>query len=257
MSDPIVTTTKDERGVHTITLNRPDKRNALCVELLLAYYDAVREAEAGQARVIVVRGAGKVFCAGLDLKEAQDAAMREQTAQCVAYMLLSTYQAKAVTIAAVHGAALAGGAGLMSTCDLVIAEEGTKIGYPEVRRGLVAGMVMTFLRRRVGEGVARELLLLGDAIDAQDARDMGLVNRVAPTGTLDDAVADYVALALKGAPQALTRTKAFLNEIAGRKVVDDVRAALDQHLAARKTKEAAEGMAAFLENRLPDWDPDA
>src|SRR5581483_5685167 len=110
-------------------------------------------------RVLILRGTGAAFCAGLDLKEASDHAKAHATAELVANTLIALSETRLVTIAAVHGAAVAGGAGIMSACDFVVAARGTKIGYPEVRRGLVAGLVMTFLRRQTGERNMRELLL--------------------------------------------------------------------------------------------------
>jgi methylglutaconyl-CoA hydratase len=237
-----------------ITLNRPDRRNALNVPLLERLCDAVDTAAAdSEVRAIVLRGAGKVFCAGLDMAEAGDPDVSHRSAGLVARMLETVYAAPKVTIAAVHGAALAGGAGLMSACDIVLAADGCKIGYPEVHRGMVAGLVMTFLRRQVHERHARELLLLGEIIEAERAAEMGLVTRCVPTDTLDEALAMVLAQVAKAAPGAIATTKTFFDQLHQRPLRADLDAALDLHVAVRNAGEAQEGMRAFVEKRLPAW----
>jgi len=169
--------------------------------------------------------------------------------------LITLSQTRLITIAAVHGAAVAGGAGIMSACDFVIAVEGTKIGYPEVRRGLVAGLVMTFLRRQVGERNMRELLLGSELIDANRAKEIGLVNRVVAQNDLVDEAQKVADSVLQGAPAALAQTKRLIDELWWRSVKDDVDLALKYHLQARESSEAREGIAAFNENRKPNWVP--
>jgi methylglutaconyl-CoA hydratase len=252
MTDLIQTETSE--AVATIRLNRPDKRNALNIPMLEALCEAVDAAVADPAvRVIVLRGNGKVFCAGLDLAEATDPEQSHQSAQLVARMLETVYCAPKLTIAAVHGAAVAGGAGLMSACDLAVATADTVFGYPEVRRGLVAGLVMTFIRRQLPERHARELLLLGEIIEADRAQEIGLINRAVPTDMLDEQVAIMVDLALKAGPEAIRETKAWLDETWHHPVRDDLAAALGLHVRVRNGTEAAEGMRAFLEKRDPMW----
>jgi len=242
------------RDIATLTLNRPEKRNALNIPLLEALCKAIEDAHARQARIIILRGAGAVFCAGLDLSEAADATKAQASAQWIAQMLETVSQSRAVTIAAVHGAAIAGGAGLMSACDFVVAEESAKIGYPEVRRGLVAGLVMTFLRRQLRERDARELLLLGEIVDARRAKDIGLVNRVVPEGGALDAALDLANTILKGGPGALAHTKQMLGDLWPRPLENDLAWALNHHKAVRASREAREGIAAFNEKRKPNWD---
>src|SRR6476469_1206188 len=153
---PVVLIEKQSPRITVLTLNRPERRNALTIELMSEMTAAIEKAAADpQQRILVLRGAGKAFCTGLDLDEAtkQDPHV---TAQGVANLLLALAETRLVTIAVVHGAAVAGGAGIMSACDFVVAAERTKIGYPEVRRGLVAGLVMTFLRRQLRERDLRE-----------------------------------------------------------------------------------------------------
>ena len=255
MSDALVLIEPVARDVIALTLNRPDKRNALNVPLIESICNGIEDAHARQARIIVLRGAGPVFCAGLDLDEAADTSKAQSSAQAVAQMLDTVSQSRAVTIAAVHGAAVAGGAGLMTACDFVVAETGCRIGYPEVRRGLVAGLVMTFLRRQLRERDARELLLLGELVDAQRAMELGLVNRVAPQGALLDAVLELSQSVLKGGPGALAHTKQMLGELWPRPLENDLAWALNHHKAVRASREAREGIAAFNEKRKPNWDP--
>ena len=141
----------------------------------------------------------------------------------------------------------------MSACDFVVAAEGTKIGYPEVRRGLVAGLVMTFLRRQVGERNMRELLLGSELIDAQRAKEIGLVNRVVARDDLMSEAQKFADAVLQGAPGALTQTKRLIEEFQWRSVREDIDLALKYHVQARESREAREGIAAFNEKRAPNW----
>jgi methylglutaconyl-CoA hydratase len=243
-------------AVVQVTLNRPDKRNALNVALMTALCEQIEsQNQDGATRVIILRGEGPVFCAGLDLAEAQDPSLATQSAELVARVLLTIRRSRAVTIAAVHGAAIAGGAGLMTACDLVVAAEETRIGYPEVRRGLVAGLVTTLLRRQVGERHARELLVLGELIDAHRAHAMGLVNRVAPKDRTMESACALADSILKGAPGAIARSRVLLDELWPVPFEAGLAHALDCHKDIRVSEEAMEGMRAFTEKRLPDWDP--
>jgi methylglutaconyl-CoA hydratase len=248
---PLVTTDSPQKGVTHITLNRPDKRNALSSALMQELVAAVQDAQ--NARVIVIRGEGPCFCAGLDLQETLNPDDAHTSADLVRQMLDVIYHSPGVTIAAVHGAALAGGAGLMSACDLAVAAEGTKIGYPETRRGMIAGIVMSFLRRQVREREARELLLCADSIDAQRALEMGLVNRVVPADQLDATVQEFVSSVLQCAPNATAKTKKYLDSLWTPSLKEDLQRALDAHVEMRKSPEAAEGIRAFLEKRTPEW----
>ena len=171
----------------------------------------------------------------------------------VANTLVAVSQTRLITIAAVHGAAVAGGAGIMSACDFVVAAQGTKIGYPEVRRGLVAGLVMTFLRRQVGERHMRELLLGSELIEAERANEIGLVNRVVANADLMTEAQKFAQSVLQGAPGALAQTKRLMEELWSSSVKDDVELALKYHMRARESEEAREGIAAFNEKRKPKW----
>ncbi|HZR29760.1 MAG TPA: enoyl-CoA hydratase-related protein [Terriglobales bacterium] len=250
----VVLIEKQTPQITVLTFNRPERRNALTLELLKELTAAIRIAsDQPQERVIILRGAGPAFCAGLDLKEASDHAQAHTTAELVANALIALSETRLVTIAAVHGAAVAGGAGIMSACDYVVAAKGTRIGYPEVRRGLVAGLVMTFLRRQTGERNLRELLLGAELIDADRAREIGLVNRVVAQDDLMSAAQEFARLVLQGAPGALGQTKRLIEELWWRAVKQDVELALKYHMQARESDEAREGIAAFNEKRKPNW----
>jgi len=251
---PVVLIEKQSPHITVVTLNRSERRNSLTIELLNELIAAIRVAsDEPRERVLILRGAGAAFCTGLDLKEAADLKKAQMTAELVAKTLITLAETRLVTIAAVHGAAVAGGAGIMSACDFVVAAEKTKIGYPEVRRGLVAGLVMTFLRRQVGERNMRELVLGGELIDAERAREIGLVNRVVAPDQLLYEAQRFADSVLQGAPNAVAETKRLIEELWSTSVKEDVDLALKHHMQARESAEAREGIAAFNEKRPPNW----
>ena len=251
---PVLLIEKQTPQITVVTLNRPERRNALTIESLTELCAAIKAAsDDPQQRVMILRGAGAAFCTGLDLKEAADHTKAHATAEMVANALITLSHTALITIAAVHGAAVAGGAGIMSACDFVVAAERTKIGYPEVRRGLVAGLVLTFLRRQVGERNMRELLLGSELIDAERAKEIGLVNRVVARDDVMSEAQKFAESVLHGAPGALTQTKRLIEELWWRPVKEDVELALKYHLQARESNEAREGIAAFNEKRKPNW----
>jgi methylglutaconyl-CoA hydratase len=250
----VILVEKHTSQITVVTLNRPERRNSLTLELLSELISAIHAAsDQPEERVLILRGAGAAFCTGLDLKEAADQTKAHATAEMVAKTLVAIAETRLVTIAAVHGAAVAGGAGIMSACDFVVAAEKTRIGYPEVRRGLVAGLVMTFLRRQVGERSLRELVLGGELIDAERAKEIGLVNRVVPREELMNEAQKFAASVLQGAPKAIAQTKRLVEELWSTSVKEDVDLALTHHLQARESAEAREGIAAFNEKRPPNW----
>jgi methylglutaconyl-CoA hydratase len=194
----------------------------------------------------------------MDLKEAQQQTSgHEAIARGVADMLSTVHSSPLPTIAAVHGHAMAGGAGLMAACDLAVAAAGTKVGYPEVRRGLVPALVSTLLRHQVGDRRLRELFLTAEPITAERGLELGLINRVVAgdaNRVLDEAIALATSVA-QGAPGALTATKALLAQLRGSSIDQDLQRALVFHEHARTGNEAAEGIAAFLDKRPPKWAP--
>jgi methylglutaconyl-CoA hydratase len=258
MNEPLVLR-RDEDAIVVLTLNRPDKRNALSRALLSALSDALDVAAAEPTtRVVVLSATGPVFCAGADLKEATE---RMQTpegekravddSQAFAHLINQIHQFPRPTIAAVAGDALAGGAGLATACDFVVMAPHARIGYPEVRRGLAAAIVLHDLVRQVGDRRARELLLTGEAVGADTAAHWGLVNRVAPA---DRCLSECINLArqlLECAPLAVTTTKRLLDEATVRP--HDLRGAAAVSASVRVGDEAAEGMRAFLEKRPARW----
>jgi methylglutaconyl-CoA hydratase len=251
---PVILIEKPNPKVAIITLNRPERRNALTIELLTELIAAIKVAsDEPHERALILKGAGAAFCTGLDLKQAADLRKAHAMADMVAKTLVAIRETRLITIAAIHGAAVAGGAGIMSACDFVVAAEATKIGYPEVRRGLVAGLVMSFLLRQVSERHARELLFGGELIDAEQAHQIGLVNRVVPSNELMNEAQKFCDSVLQGAPSVLTQTKHLIDELSGRSLKADIEVALKHHMQARQSAEAREGIAAFNEKRLPKW----
>jgi methylglutaconyl-CoA hydratase len=249
----------DRETVVVLTLNRPDRRNALSRELVAELGDALTKVDAeSRPRAVVLTGAGKVFCAGMDLKqslasrgsaEAEKAAIAD--VQGIADLITQIHRLSKPTIAALNGDAFAGGAGLAASCDFVIAADHARIGYPEVRRGLVAAVVMHDLVRQIGDRRARALLLSGEPIAAVEAERWGLINRVVPgPSCLDEAISLAQSLAAS-APLAVATTKRLLDEAGGR--TGSLRGAAAVTAAIRVGEEAEEGMSAFLEKRPPRW----
>jgi methylglutaconyl-CoA hydratase len=241
-------------GVVELVLNRPDRRNALTVALMGELVAAVERLQTDQAnRILILRGAGSVFCAGLDLVEASDPTLAEAGAEAVGRVLQSLVETPLITIAVAHGVAAAGGAGLLAACDFAVASEGLKIIFPEVRRGLVPALVATILRKKLKDADLRELFLLAEPIDTARARSMGLLSRVVAEG-MERAEADLLAdLILLGGPQAVRNTKVLLADLSAAPESEAVRIALDYHIQAKVNPEAREGLAAFLEKRQPNW----
>ena len=242
-------------GVSVITLNRPERRNALNAALLETLCEAIDAVEQERSkRVLILRGAGDVFCAGLDLKEALDEAAAERNALLVLKTLRTIARSRLVTIAAVQGAAMAGGAGLMCACDFAIVADNARIGFPEVHRGLVAALVMCFVARNVPGRHVRSLLMLGHPIDAKRAESIGLINEAVAPAQLDERAMRLAADLLTAAPFALEQTKRLLEQLSPWDLSEDLDAALRHHMQARASLEAREGLQAFLEKRPPMWE---
>jgi len=242
-----------------ITLNRADKRNALSRDLIAAIQSAfARAKDDPSARCVLLHHAGPTFCAGMDLAELRES-IEAQTAGgnvwndalALANVYDLIYTLPKPTIAMVGGAAVAGGAGLVTVCDLAIATPEAKFGYPEVRRGLVAAMVMPHLLRHVGERMARHLLLTGELIDAQAALASGLINEVVPAARLLDRGMELVRACAEGGPQALSATKALLHRFSQQAA--SVVEAAQSSAAPRLSEECRQGLAAFFEKRPAPW----
>lgn len=241
-----------DAGILTLTLNRPDKRNALSAELIAALAGAVRDAELDAAvRVVLVRGSGPDFCAGADLAELlvsadRSAGENEAEALRLGELFLALRALPKPVVAAVQGSALAGGSGLATACDLVLAHAGARFGYPEIRRGFVPAMVLTLLRRAVGEKLAFDLVATGRLLSAEEACAAGLVSRVLPAETFEAEVAS-VAAALAGASvTALGLTKKLLYELDGLGMAAGIRLGARVNALARSTPEFRELVEKFL-----------
>ena len=245
---------KIQEGVSLITLNRPEKKNALNIQLLKELKTALNKLEEDKSqRVLILNGTGNLFCAGLDLQEASNFEKAEESAHHLTDALLAFYQTPLVTIVAIQGAAIAGGCGLMTACDIAIASAEAKFGYPEVRRGIVAALVMTFLIRQVGERITRELLFTADMIDANRALQVGLINKVVEHSQLEQTTISYAQQILLGGTNSIVTTKKFINKLSPTQLTDDIQKALELHKVIRTSTEASEGINAFLEKRKPNW----
>jgi methylglutaconyl-CoA hydratase len=242
-----------------ITLNRVDKRNALSRSLIAGLADAFERAKNdASARCVILTGAGSVFCAGMDLAELQESltAPKEQSpvwddALRLAKLYDLIYTLPKPTMAAVNGPAVAGGAGLVTVCDLAVSVPEARFGYPEVRRGLVAAMVMPHLLRHVGERMARYLLLTGEVIDAAEAARTGLINEVVPAGQLLDRAMAWSKSLAEGGPEALAQTKALLHQFSRQAV--SVEEAAKASAAPRLSQECQEGLRAFFAKQPVPW----
>jgi len=243
-----------ERGIASVTLNRPDRRNALSIDLLEQLCVEIDQLASDRTRrVMILRGAGPVFSAGLDLREAADSSLVERSAASVSRALDLLRTSPLIMIAAVQGGAFAGGAGLMAACDIVIVAADAKIGFPEARRGLLPALISDVLTHKVREGDLRELLLAGEPIDAARAQQVGLVQRVAPAERLLDEALSVARSVVAGGPNTIRQTKALLNAMFQRPGGFQEPDLVATHLAARYSDEAREGLAAFAEKREPKW----
>lgn len=252
MNEVLVLLEHPHPGVAILALNRPKKRNVLNISLMKAFCEKIEALQNDPSmRVVILTGAETAFCAGMDLYEAADASVEEESALWISHSLRAIYHSPLVTIAAVHGAAIGGGAGLAAACDIVIAAEGTLYGFPEVQRGLVPAQIATFLKRQLGWHQLRELLLLGELVDIKYAQSLGLINHIVPPGALMSEALKWACKALKGAPGAVRMTKQLLTALDHPTIDEELLAAMSYHLEARHSPEAREGIQAFFEKRLP------
>ena len=248
----------DHGPMRTITLHRPERRNAMTPEMQTELIAAFGDAVGSGCRVLVLEGAGQAFCSGLDLSGLQ--AMHDKTAndhrvdaERIAKLFRTLYELPIPTIAAVHGAAIAGGAGLAMLCDFIVATPEAKFGFTEAHIGFVPALVSAFLVLQIGDKRSRDLLLTGRLFDAEEARRLGLVNEVAPPEELAQRVKALAEILIANSPMSLeatkrlmaTQNKAWLNAA--------INAALEANAQARETADFREGIAAFLEKRKPVW----
>lgn len=248
----------ENASIRTITLNRPERRNAMTPEMQMELIGALEAAAASSCRVLVLAGAGEAFCAGLDLSSLQamqngTAAEHRTDAERIARLFLALYELPIPTIAAVNGAAVAGGAGLALICDFTLATPAAKFGFTEVRIGFVPALVSAFLALQIGDKLSRDLLLTGRFLDAAEAHRMGLVNQVVSPDELDRRVLALADLLIANSPQSMKATKQLMAAHNRVWLENAVAEALEANALSRETEDFREGVAAFLEKREPVW----
>lgn len=241
-----------EGSVARITLNRPEKRNALNDALIIGIKEGLKKASVDESvRVVVIGGAGKDFCSGADLSALQkiagaSVAENSEDARSLMELFLLIRQLPAPVVAAVTGRALAGGCGLASACDLVLASASARFGYPEVKIGFVPAMVMAILRRNVSEKRAFELITRGEELSAEQAKAIGLVNQVFSDDSFSEDVDAYVGRFAELSKQAIALTKGLLYQMDGLAFVEALETGADVNVIARMTEDTQQGIARFL-----------
>jgi methylglutaconyl-CoA hydratase len=248
----------ESESVRTITLNRPERRNAMTPAMQTELITAMKDAAAGVCRVVVLRGAGDAFCSGLDLSALQQmndksADEHRADAERVAMLFRTLYELPKPTIAAVHGSAIAGGTGLATLCDFTFATQAAKFGYTEARIGFVPAIVSAYLALQIGDKRARDLLLTGRLFNAAEAHRLGLVNAVVEPEALDERVLAMAKTLAANSPESLAATKRLM-AAQNKPWLDAALAlAMEANASARETADFREGVASFLEKRKPVW----
>ena len=265
-----------EGQVSTLTLNRPEKRNAISPEMIEELGVALDEVDRSPARVLILTGAGKAFCAGMDLDALRGLAQRASEhhlltdgplkggipraadanladSRRIAHLFRRIYEFPKPTIAAVNGAAIAGGCGIATLCDFTLATPEAKFGYTEVRIGFIPALVSVFLTRQIGDKRARDLLLTGRIFGADEAQRLGLVNEVVPEPSLMARARETAAALIEASPTSLVYTKRLLHRFAAEELHAELELALQENARIRSTADFCEGLAAFLEKRKPVW----
>jgi len=244
--------------VATVTLNRPEKRNAISYELIEEIHRALHEVQESSAHITILTGAGAAFCSGMDLDNLREITKHTEEENLAdsgrtAHMFRALYDFPKVTIAAVNGPAIAGGCGLATLCDLTLASSAAKFGYTEVRIGFVPAIVSTFLLRQVGEKQARDLLLTGRILDADEAFRIGLVKEVVAPEKLLARAEELAETLAANSPASLLATKRLLRTFSQVELDAQVSAAVGENARIRTTHDFREGVASFLEKRKPNW----
>jgi methylglutaconyl-CoA hydratase len=247
-----------ESSVATITLNRPEKRNAISYELIADLLRALDDVKKSPARVLILTGAGKAFSSGMDLENLKALIGRTpeqnlEDSRTMVNLFRSIYEFPKPTIAAVNGPAIAGGTGLALLCDFTLAVPDAKFGYTEVRIGFVPAIVTTFLLRQVGEKIARDLILTGRIFDAEEALRIGLLTEMVPGEKLMDRAYELAAQLIECSPLSLTYTKRLLSDHARAELDIHIEAAIRENAGIRSSADFREGISAFLEKRKPRW----
>jgi methylglutaconyl-CoA hydratase len=248
----------ESQAIGTITLNRPDKRNAISYELISEVVAALEHAAASPAQILIVTGAGSAFCAGMDLDNLKGLLGRTpeqnlEESRSMAGLFRAVYDFPKPTIAAVNGAAIAGGTGLATLCDFTLAVPEAKFGYTEVRIGFVPAIVSSFLIANIGEKRARDLLLTGRLFGAEEAHRLGLVNEIVAPDQLMPRALQLAAQLMENSPASLASTKRLLSSYSKEGLDRQVANAVTENAAIRQTADFKEGISSFLEKRKPRW----
>jgi methylglutaconyl-CoA hydratase len=249
---------ESDRGVQTITLNRPEKRNAMSPELIDELTHVLNDVANCDCGVVILTGAGSAFCAGLDMEHletmhARTVEQHRRDSENMARVLRTLYEFPKPIIAAVNGPAIAGGMALATLCDFTYAAPDARFGFTEVRVGFVPAIVASFLLRQVGEKRTRELLLSGRILKAEEACRMGLVTRIVQQ---DDLMGEAKALArslLQNSPQAMGAIKQLLASHSAAQLDEEIEEAIATNSQQRSSEDFREGVRAFLEHRRPEW----
>lgn len=249
---------REEGAIATITFNRPEKRNAISYELIDELLSVLAVLEKNAAQLVILTGAGKAFCSGMDLDNlrnitSRSAAENLKDSQTVAKLLRTLYDFPKVTIAAVNGAAIAGGCGLATLCDFTIASTEAKFGYTEVRIGFTPAIVSSFLVLQIGEKQARDLLFTGKIIDADEAFRLGLITEVVAPDQLMGRVQQLCEELLQNSPASLVATKELLNSFSAAELDRQIESSMRANAEIRTTEDFREGVTSFLEKRKPKW----
>lgn len=251
-------TLHESDGIALLTLNRPDKRNAISYELIADLQKALETIEKSPSQVLIVTGAGKAFSSGMDLENLKSLIGRTpkqnlEDSRTMAHLFRSIYDFPKPTIAAVNGAAIAGGTGIATICDFTLATPEAKFGYTEVRIGFVPAIVSNFLVRQVGEKQARDLLLTGRIFGADEALHLGLVNEVVNADRLLPRAHELARTLMENSPASLRATKELLSQTVNEELDRRLETSIEENARIRQTHDFREGINAFLEKRKPHW----
>jgi len=244
--------------VATLTFNRPEKRNAISAQMIAELQTVLDALEKTRLRVVVLTGAGKTFCAGMDLELLRAIAMQspsenQDDSRRMAKMFRRIWSYPKPLIAAVNGHALAGGCGIATLCDFTLAVPEAKFGYTEVKVGFLPAIVSVFLTRQIGEKRSRDLLLTGRLVDAAEAKEFGLVNEIVPADQLMARAHALAELVIAASPTSVTRAKHLLTSAAAASLDADLERAILENARMRCTPDFQEGVSSFLEKRKPNW----
>ncbi|HEY1263268.1 MAG TPA: enoyl-CoA hydratase-related protein [Terriglobales bacterium] len=247
-----------EDNIATVTLNRPEKRNALSVQLVDELLAAFDEVERSTAQVLILTGSGKAFCSGMDLEGLKSLVGKTheenvKDSQRAAQLFRRVYDFPLPTIAAVNGAAIAGGTAMATMCDFTLSVPNAKYGYTEVRIGFVPAIVSSILVWQVGHKIARDLLLSGRTFDADDAYRFGLVNEIVEPDRLMQRAKELAGELMQNSPSSMRLTKQLINGFIAAQLDQQIAAAIRDNAGIRTTEDFREGISSFLEKRKPKW----